>query len=331
VGGHRAAEPAPDLWAGALKVVFAGTPAVALPSLRALLESRHEVAAVVTRPDAPAGRGRHERRSPVAVLAAEAGIPVLAPVRPREPDFLAALAALAPDCCPVVAYGALVPPAALDIPRHGWVNLHFSLLPAWRGAAPVQAAVLHGDEVTGASTFQIEEGLDTGPVYGVVTEAIRPRDTAGDLLDRLSRSGAGLLVRTLDGIEDGTLVPVPQRADGVSMAPKVTVEVAAVDWSAPAIRVDRLVRACTPAPGAWTTYGPDRLKLGPVLPVPDGPALEPGELLVEKRRVLVGTGTHPVELGDVQAPGKRPMPAPDWARGARPAAGSRLGTPGGPA
>ncbi len=161
---------------------------------------------MVTRPDAPAGRGRHERRSPVAVLAADAGIPVLAPGRPREPDFLAALAALEPDCCPVVAYGALVPRAALDIPRHGWVNLHFSLLPAWRGAAPVQAAVLHGDEVTGASTFQLEEGLDTGPVYGVVTEAVRPRDTAGDLLDRLSRSGAELLVRTLDGIEDGTVV-----------------------------------------------------------------------------------------------------------------------------
>jgi methionyl-tRNA formyltransferase len=265
----------------------------------------------------------------VAVLAEEAGVPVLAPVRPREPDFLAALAALEPDCCPVVAYGALVPRAALDIPRHGWVNLHFSLLPAWRGAAPVQAALLHGDEVTGASTFQIEEGLDTGPVYGVVTEAVRPRDTAGGLLDRLSRSGAELLVRTVDGIEDGTVVAVPQRADGVSMAPKVTVEDAAVDWSAPAIRVDRQVRACTPAPGAWTTYGPDRLKLGPVLPVPDGPALAPAELLVEKRRVLVGTATHPVALGEVQAPGKRPMPAADWARGARPAPASRFGGPAG--
>jgi methionyl-tRNA formyltransferase len=286
------------------------------------------VVAVVTRPDAPAGRGRHERRSPVAVLAAEAGVPVLAPVRLREPDFLAALAALEPDCCPVVAYGALVPPAALEIPRHGWVNLHFSLLPAWRGAAPVQAALLHGDEVTGASTFEIEAGLDTGPVYGVVTEAIRPRDTAGDLLDRLSRSGAELLVRTVDGIEDGTLVAVPQRADGVSTAPKVTVEDAAVDWSAPAIRVDRLVRACTPTPGAWTSYGPDRLKLGPVLPVPDGPALEPAELLVERRRVLVGTATQPVELGAVQAPGKRPMPASDWARGARPPSGTRLGAGG---
>jgi len=205
MGGHREGEPAPDLRAGALRVVFAGTPAVALPSLRALLESRHEVVAVVTRPDAPAGRGRHERRSPVAALAEEAGVPVLSPVRPREPDFLAALAALEPDCCPVVAYGALIPRAALDIPRHGWVNLHFSLLPAWRGAAPVQAALLHGDEVTGASTFQIEVGLDTGPVYGVVTEPVRPRDTAGDLLERLSRSGADLLVRTVDGIEDGVI------------------------------------------------------------------------------------------------------------------------------
>jgi methionyl-tRNA formyltransferase len=321
-----AAEPAPDLRAGALKLVFAGTPEVALPSLRALLDSRHEVAAVVTRPDAPAGRGRHERRSPVSVLAAEAGVPVLTPARPREPEFLAALAALEPDCCPVVAYGALVPRAALDIPRHGWVNLHFSLLPAWRGASPVQAAVLHGDEVTGASTFLLEEGLDTGPVYGVVTEAIRPRDTTGTLLDRLSVSGAGLLVATLDGIEDGSLVARPQPAEGVSAAPKVSVEDAAVDWTAPAVRVDRLVRACTPAPGAWTTYGPDRLKLGPVVPL-YGPELAPGELLVERRRVLVGTSTGPVELGDVQAPGKRAMPAVDWARGARIPAGAHLGTP----
>jgi methionyl-tRNA formyltransferase len=283
------------------------------------------VVAVLTRPDAPAGRGRHERRSPVSVLAGEAGIPVLTPARPREPDFLAALAELEPDCCPVVAYGSLVPRAALDIPERGWVNLHFSLLPAWRGAAPVQAAVLHGDEVTGATTFRLEEGLDTGPVYGVVTEPVRPRDTAGDLLARLAESGSGLLVATLDGIEDGTLVPRPQPGEGVSLAPKITVEDAAVDWSAPAVRVDRLVRACTPAPGGWTTYGPDRLKLGPVLPVPDGPALGPGELLVERRRVLAGTGTTPVQLGEVLAPGKRPMPAPDWARGARPAPGARLG------
>ena len=368
MGGRRddQGQPAPDPGAGALKLVFAGTPAVALPSLRALLASRHEVVAVVTRPDAPAGRGRHERRSPVSVLAAEAGIPVLTPARPREPEFLARLAELEPDCCPVVAYGALVPRAALDIPRHGWVNLHFSLLPAWRGAAPVQAAVLHGDAVTGATTFRLEEGLDTGPVFGVLTETVRARDTSGTLLERLSGSGAGLLVATLDGIEDGTLVPQVQPTDGVSLAPKITVDDAQVDWAAPALRVDRLVRACTPAPGAWTTLGADRLKLGPVTPVPvaasevdagpgsgagagsasgvgagfvsgpgsgpgvgsgAGAALAPGELLVEKRRVLVGTATGPVELSDVQAPGKKPMPAVDWARGARPAPGTRLGGP----
>jgi methionyl-tRNA formyltransferase len=328
VGQPAAAQgqPAPDFRSCALKLVFAGTPEVALPSLRALLDSRHEVVAVVTRPDAPAGRGRHERRSPVSVLAAERGIPVLTPARPREPAFLEALAGLEPDCCPVVAYGALVPRAALDIPAHGWVNLHFSLLPAWRGAAPVQAAVLHGDEVTGASTFRLEEGLDTGPVYGVVTEPVRPRDTSGALLERLSSSGAGLLVATLDGIEDGTLVPRPQPADGVSLAPKIAVEDAQVDWSAPALRVDRLVRACTPAPGAWTTLGADRLKLGPVTPV-DAPALRPGELLVEKKRVLAGTGTGPVALGEVQAPGKKPMPATDWSRGARPTSGATLGSP----
>jgi methionyl-tRNA formyltransferase len=327
--GRRAAggqgQPAPHRRAGALKVVFAGTPAPALPSLRALLASRHDVVAVVTRPDAPAGRGRHARRSPVAELAAEAGLEVLTPARPREREFLDRLSAIGPDCCPVVAYGALVPRVALDIPRHGWVNLHFSLLPAWRGAAPVQAAVLHGDEVTGATTFRLEEGLDTGPVYGVVTEPVRPRDTAGDLLDRLSVSGAGLLVATLDGIEDGTLVPRPQPAEGVSSAPKLTAEDARIDWTAPALRVDRLVRACTPAPGAWTEYRGDRLKLGPVLPAPAAPALGPGELAVERRRVLVGTGTVPVELGDVQAPGKRAMGAVEWARGSRPGAGDRFG------
>jgi len=263
----------------------------------------------------------------VAGLARELGIETLTPARPREPEFLDRLRTLAPDCCPVVAYGALVPPAALDVPKHGWVNLHFSLLPAWRGAAPVQAALLHGDEIVGASTFQLEPGLDTGPVYGVATERVRPRDTAGDLLDRLAAAGAELLVATLDGIEGGTLVPRPQPAEGVTTAPKVTVEDARVDWSAPALRVDRLVRACTPEPGGWTTYRGRRVELGPVLPLPveaAGARLAPGELRVERRRVLVGTGTGPVELGDVRAEGRRAMPAADWARGVRPAPGDRF-------
>ncbi|WP_019630782.1 methionyl-tRNA formyltransferase [Actinomadura atramentaria] len=298
-----------------MRLVFAGTPETALPALDALLASAHEVAAVVTRPDAPAGRGRRLVASPVAERAAEAGIEVLKPAKAGDPEFLDRLRAIAPDCCPVVAYGALLPEAALAIPRHGWVNLHFSLLPAWRGAAPVQHAVLHGDDMTGAATFQIEKGLDTGPVYGVLTEPIRPDDTAGALLDRLAVAGARLLADTMDGIEAGALDPRPQPAEGVSVAPKLTPADARVDWRAPAHRVDRLVRACTPAPGAWTEFRGARLKLGPVRPVPDGPALAPGELAAGKREVLVGTATHPVALGEVRPEGKRPMAAADWARG----------------
>jgi methionyl-tRNA formyltransferase len=311
-----------------VRLVFAGTPDVAVRSLQALLScGRHDVVAVVTRPDAPAGRGRRPTRSPVGALADDVGLEVLTPHRPSEPDFLARLSALAPDCCPVVGYGALVPRAALDIPRHGWVNLHFSLLPAWRGAAPVQAAIRHGDEITGASTFALEEGLDTGPVYGTVTEVIRPEDTAGQLLSRLADAGAGLLVATLDGIADGTVRAVPQAADGVSHAPKLTAQDAHVDFSAPAFAVHRQVRAVTPAPGAWTRFRGQRLGLGPVLLAPDGPgrsALKPGELWAGKREVLVGTATGAVRLGEVIAPGKRAVPAPDWARGARPEPGERF-------
>ncbi|MDT4940832.1 MAG: methionyl-tRNA formyltransferase [Pseudonocardiales bacterium] len=308
-----------------MRVVFAGTPAPAVPSLRALLDSpRHDVVAVITRPPARAGRGRRTSESPIAAVAAEAGLPVLAPQRPSEPEFVERLVALAPDCCPVVAYGALIPPALLVVPRHGWVNLHFSLLPAWRGAAPVQHALLHGDEVTGASTFLLEAGLDTGPVYGVVTESVRPQDTAGDLLERLAASGAGLLLATLDGIEDGTLVAVPQPADGVSFAPKLSVDDVRVDWTAPARHVERLVRAATPQPGAWTTFRGERLKLGPVR-LRGANDLGPGELRVDRSGAAVGTGTISVDLVEVQPSGKRPMPAVDWARGARIADGERLG------
>ncbi|MER7459400.1 methionyl-tRNA formyltransferase [Micromonospora sp. NPDC126480] len=304
-----------------MRVIFAGTPAVAVPALAAVAASRHDLVAVVTRPDAPAGRGRGLSRSPVGAWADEHGVEVLTPARPREPQFLDRLRGLAPDCVPVVAYGALVPPAALEIPRHGWINLHFSLLPAWRGAAPVQHAVLHGDELTGASVFQLEEGLDTGPVYGTLTDEIRPTDTSGDLLERLAHSGAGLLVAVLDAIEDGTARAEPQPAEGVSLAPKLTAEDARVRWGDPAFAVDRRIRACTPAPGPWTTFRNERVKLGPVTPVADGAELKPGELLVEKSRVLAGTATTPVRLGDVRAAGKRAMPASDWARGARVAAG----------
>ncbi|MCP2258622.1 methionyl-tRNA formyltransferase [Streptoalloteichus tenebrarius] len=308
-----------------MRLVFAGTPAVALPALRALLDSpRHEVVAVVTRPDAPAGRGRRLVRSPVGALADERGIEVLTPARAGDPDFLARLRELAPDCCPVVAYGALLPKSALEIPPHGWINLHFSLLPAWRGAAPVQAAVRHGDEITGASTFRIVRELDAGPVFGTVTEPVRPRDTAGELLDRLADSGARLLLSTLDGIEDGAVVAVEQPAEGVSYAPKVTADDARVDFTLPALAVDRLVRSVSPEPGAWSVFRGERVKLGPVQPS-DVDGLAPGELRVEKRRVLVGTATTAVELGEVQAQGKKRMAAPDWARGSRIEAGERLG------
>jgi methionyl-tRNA formyltransferase len=305
-----------------VRLVFAGTPEAAVPALTALLASRHEVVAVLTRPDAPSGRGRRLAASPVAELARAAGVEVLTPPSPRAPEFLERLGELAPDCCPVVAYGGLIPAAALAVPTHGWVNLHFSLLPAWRGAAPVQHAVLHGDDVTGAATFLLEEGLDTGPVFGVVTEQIRPTDTAGDLLGRLAESGAQLLLATMDGIADRALVPVRQATDGVSLAPKITVEDARVDWAAPALSVDRLVRACTPAPGPWAVFRGDRVKLSPVSASPD--ALPAGELAASRTEVLVGTGSTAIRLGDVQPAGKRPMPAVDWARGLRVQPGERF-------
>jgi methionyl-tRNA formyltransferase len=307
-----------------MRLVFAGTPAAALPSLRTFLDSdRHEVLAVVTRPDAPAGRGRHLVRSPVGALADEHGVEVLTPRKVSDPEFLARLRELAPDCCPVVAYGALLPQSALDIPPHGWVNLHFSLLPAWRGAAPVQAAIRAGDDITGASTFRIIKALDAGPVFGRLTEPIRPADTAGDLLDRLAAAGARLLLSTVDGIEDGALEPVEQTGDGASYAPKVTVDDARVDFAVPAFAVDRLIRAMTPDPGAWAEFRGERVKLGPVSIV-DDVVLGPGELRVERRRVLAGTASQPVRLGEVRAEGRKPMPATDWARGARIEAGETL-------
>ncbi|MGV0796675.1 methionyl-tRNA formyltransferase [Mycolicibacterium elephantis] len=301
-----------------MRIVFAGTPEPALPSLRRLIESpRHDVIAVLTRPDAASGRRAKPTPSPVARLALEHDIPVLRPQRPNSDEFIAELSELAPDCCAVVAYGALLSERLLAVPRHGWVNLHFSLLPAWRGAAPVQAAIAAGDTVTGATTFQIEPALDSGPIYGVVTETIRPTDTAGDLLDRLAVSGAALLETTLDGIADGSLKPVAQPSDGVSVAPKITVEQARVRWDLPAHVVERRIRAVTPSPGAWTMIGDLRVKLGPVSIDKAADPLPPGAIRVERDGVRIGTGSQPVRLGTIQPPGKKPMNASDWARGAR--------------
>ncbi|MGI8458404.1 MAG: methionyl-tRNA formyltransferase [Propionibacteriaceae bacterium] len=308
-----------------MRLAFAGTPEVALPSLDALVASEHDVVAVVTRPDAPRGRGRTLHPSPVAARAAELGIETLKPTKPRDPNFVARLVELAPDCCPVVAYGALVPQHVIDIPTHGWVNLHFSVLPRWRGAAPVQHAVLAGDETSGASTFSLVAALDAGAVYQTLTEPIGPTDTSGDLLQRLSHSGAALLVATLDGIAAGTLSPVEQPMEGITLAPKISVADARLDWTLDAATLDRRIRGCSPAPGAWTTFRGDRFKVGSAAVDAEGATLAPGEVEVTKKQLRVGSGTVPLVLGEVQAQGKKPMRGADWARGVSIAAGESLG------
>ena len=294
--------------------MFAGTPETAVPTLEAILASRHDVAAVLTRPEAPAGRGRKLLPSPVAEHASTHGIEVLTPPTPSDPEFLDRLRVIDPVCCPIVAYGALLRRDALDIPENGWINLHFSVLPAWRGAAPVQRSIMAGDEVTGATVFSLVEALDAGPVLGTITERIRDDDTAGTLLDRLAREGAALMVDALDHIEDGDIAAHPQSEDGVSYAPKLTTDDAHVDWSRPAFAVDRQIRGCTPDPGAWAMLGDERLKLGPVRPTEES-TLDAGRLDVGKREVRVGTATTDVVLGDVQSFGRKRMTAADWARG----------------
>lgn len=285
-----------------------------MPTLEALVASRHEVVAVITRPDAPAGRGRTLTPSPVAVAAERHGIEVLKPVKPSDPDFMERLRQIAPDCIPIVAYGALIRREALDIPQYGWINLHFSVLPAWRGAAPVQRSIMAGDEVTGATVFSLVEELDAGPVLGTITELIRPEDTSAELLERLADWGSKLLVDVVDHIEDGDIAAVPQPEDTVSYAPKLTTEEARIDWTRPAFAIDRHIRGCSPAPGAWTLLAGDRVKIGRAT-IADERTLEPGALGIGKREVRVGTATTDLVLGDVQAVGKKRMAAADWARG----------------
>jgi methionyl-tRNA formyltransferase len=296
-----------------VRVLFAGTPAVAIPSLNALTDAGFDVVAVLTRPDAPLGRKRVLTPSPVAARAAELGIEVIHAAK-VDAEVTSRIAAAAPDVAAIVAYGGLIPRAALEVPRHGWVNLHFSLLPAWRGAAPVQRAVIAGDDVTGAVTFRLEEGLDTGPIFGTLTETVQPGDTAGVLLDRLSHSGATLLAQTLSAIDAGKAVALPQQGE-VSLAPKLGLEDGRLDWRQPALAIGRRARGVTPEPGAWTMLAGQRIKLDPVRPAPEAAALRPGQLAMDGKRVLVGTGSHPVELTRIQPAGKKMMAAADWARG----------------
>ncbi|MEV8041443.1 methionyl-tRNA formyltransferase [Arthrobacter sp. NPDC080082] len=296
-----------------MRVLFAGTPAVAVPSLDALVGAGFDVVAVLTRPDAPLGRKRVLTPSPVAARAAELGIEVIHAAK-VDADVTARIAAAAPDVAAIVAYGGLIPRAALDVPAHGWINLHFSLLPAWRGAAPVQRALIDGDDVTGAVTFRLEEGLDTGPVYGTLTESVGPEDTAGELLERLSHSGAVLLAQTLSAVDAGKAAAVPQQGD-VTLAPKLTLEDGRLEWQLPALAISRRSRGVTPEPGAWTTLDGQRIKLEPVRLRPQAAALPPGHVALDGKAVLVGTGSHPVELTRVQPAGKKMMAAADWARG----------------
>ncbi|WP_406632615.1 methionyl-tRNA formyltransferase [Pseudarthrobacter quantipunctorum] len=296
-----------------MRVLFAGTPAVAVPSIDALVEAGFEVVAVLTRPDAPVGRKRVLTPSPVAARAAELGIEVIHAAR-VDAEATARISGVNPDVAAIVAYGGLVPPAALAVPRYGWVNLHFSLLPAWRGAAPVQRAVMAGDDVTGAVTFLLEEGLDTGPVFGTLTESVGPEDTAGELLERLSRSGAVLMAQTLSAVEAGKAAPQPQAGE-VSLAPKLTLEDGHLNWNHPALAIGRQARGVTPEPGAWTVLDGQRVKLEPVRLRPDVTTLAPGALSLHGKSVLVGTGSHAVELTRIQPAGKKMMAAADWARG----------------
>ena len=300
-----------------MRVVFAGTPQIAVPTLAAIVGAGHEVVAVVTQPDAPGRRGRDLVPSPVSVAARELELEVLAPVKASDPAFVEHIRGLSVDVAAVVAYGQILKPALLNATAHGWVNLHFSVLPAWRGAAPVQRAIMAGDDVTGASTFVIDEGLDTGPVIGTLTERIRSSDTAGELLERLADAGAGLMVHSLEALIGGFAAPIPQPEDGISYANKLTRADAYISWELPAHIVDRQVRGVTPAPGAWTSLPDGNVaKIGPVR-LRSGHALPPGQLRLDGNDVVVGTGTTPVALTWIAPAGRKPMEARDWWRGAR--------------
>ncbi|MSR97395.1 methionyl-tRNA formyltransferase [Arthrobacter sp. BL-252-APC-1A] len=299
-----------------MRVLFAGTPAVAVPSLDALITAGFDVVGVLTRPDAPLGRKRVFTPSPVAARAAELDLPTIKADR-IDDDAVAAISALAPDAAAIVAYGALIPERALSIPKHGWINLHFSLLPAWRGAAPVQHSVIAGDEITGACTFLLEQGLDTGPVFGQLTESVDPALTSGELLERLSHSGAVLLAQTLAAIQAGKAAPVPQTGE-VTLAPKLTIEDGHLNWEQPALALRRRINGVTPEPGAWTTWDGARFKIGAARPRPDVTDLAPGQVRLgsgSAAEALVGTGSTALELQRVQPAGKKMMSGADWARG----------------
>lgn len=313
-----------------MKILFAGTPEPAAVTLEYLLTgSEHEVVAVLTQPDARRGRGRSLHPSRVVEVADAHGVPVhkFASLKPdREDagqvrDILRGYAEGGVEAVAVVAYGQILPGDVLGIFTHGWINLHFSLLPRWRGAAPVQAAIAAGDDTTGATTFRIVPELDAGPVTGEVTETIGLEDTADDLLTRLTYAGRVLLADTLTGLESGAVVPAEQADEESTYAAKISSADARVDWRGSAAVVQRTARAHTPAPGPWTVMDGERYKLGLMLPVGGGDAvgpdsgLRPGQLHATKEALFVGTGDGVLEITRIQPPGKKMMAAADWARG----------------
>jgi methionyl-tRNA formyltransferase len=306
-----------------MRTVFFGTPRWAVPSLEALLASDIEVAAVVTNPDRPAGRGMALRPSPVKKRALEAGLEVLQPQKARAPEFHDALVGLAPDVATVVAYGKILPGSLLAVPRLGFVNLHFSLLPEYRGAAPVQRAVMEGRSVTGVSIMVLTEGMDEGPVLGATEEPVDDDDTAGSLGDRLAAIGAAGLVDALAAYDAGNLIPVEQDHTRATYAPKLTTEEAAIEWTEPSRTIRNKVRGLNPVPGAWTALRDQRVKVWATRARADS-GLAPGELDVRDDGLVVGTGDRVLELTEVQLQAKRPMSGADAARGLRLAPGERF-------
>jgi methionyl-tRNA formyltransferase len=296
-----------------LRLVFAGSPAAAVPSLVTLAGSRHEIVGVITREDSPQGRRGVLSPTPVAVEAERRGIPVIRANR-LAGEATERVQALAPDLGVIVAYGGLVREPLLSAPRLGWINLHFSILPRWRGAAPVQRAIIAGDDLTGATVFQLVPELDAGDVFGRMTEPIGAEQTAGRLLESLSHSGAELLLRVVDALADGTARAEPQSGD-VTLAPKLALEDGRIDWTLPAAAVHALIRGVTPEPGAFTTVDGARLKVLEASIARDLPRLDPGSFALVGRRLLVGTATEPVELVTVHQAGRKAMDGASWWRG----------------
>ena len=314
-----------------MRVVFWGSPEFAVTILERVLESRHDVVGVVTRPPRPGGRGRRVRPTPVAKLAKSAGVPVLAPRRPRDAEFAAELAGLGADAFLVAAYGAILPPEILSMPSHGSLNVHASLLPDYRGAAPVTRSILDGRRESGITIMRMEEGLDTGAICLQAATPIGPDDTAGSLSERLAGLGGRLAVEALDRLEAGALIETPQDASRATYAEKVSSAEAAIDWSRPATVVERAARAFDPWPGAWTTFRGERLKVFRMSPPPRGAeegsrraAAEPGEVVALDPAPVVEVGDGALRLDVVQPQGARRMSGAEWARGRAVRLGERL-------